>query len=62
VPTSQHRSTTVAGVDLQHGLAVEVLFAFSVVTDGDLHGALEEDLVDLLGGCGLAALLVLLLE
>jgi hypothetical protein len=62
VPTSQHRSTTVAGVDLQHGLVVEALFAFGVITDGGLHGTLEEDLVDLLDGRGLAAFLVLLLE
>jgi hypothetical protein len=40
VPTSQHRSTTVACVNLQHGLAIEALFALGVIADGGLHGAL----------------------
>jgi hypothetical protein len=40
------------------GLAVEALFMLGVAADGGLHGALEEDLVDLLGDRGPAALLL----
>jgi hypothetical protein len=52
--------TPVAGVELQFGLAVHTLFGLAVDTtalslsidalDRYLHGALEEDLVDLFGG------------